>query len=356
MILYLLFSYLLGESMAANETMSVGGTDFSKKVMCYIKGNLMESSTDLANLEAKNIPCECEVIMYSRFSINEFSIINIDEALLKSVTDLNKPVILTISREQLYLDWIKILKPDGNAKDTKVLCDFALKHNVQGYILNSITPQCIFRSFNENVGKYIIPYIKQLKQCGPDLIIGVTVEAIPSSIKNPCMYNFEELNDLVDFYEVQTFKLNECVPNLYNGRTPITKSEHGANYLYGMEEVALYLKESKICLTKLTYNIEMYPVYNDQTSYTSYKKVCKGEFDCSTYCVQTTKNFYDKGKFLHDQNSGIIVMILDLDDINNDCDCTSAFIGFKNIIAGFTGGSHIPCAKFDIQSIEYSIK
>jgi len=50
--------------------------------MCYIKGNLMESSTDLANLEAKNIPCECEVIMYSRFSINEESIINIDEGKL----------------------------------------------------------------------------------------------------------------------------------------------------------------------------------------------------------------------------------------------------------------------------------
>jgi len=49
-------------------------------------------------------------------------------------------------------------------------------------------------------------------------------------------------------------------------------------------------------------------------------------------------------------------MILDLDDINNDCGCASAFIGFKNIIAGFHGGAQIPCSKFDVQSYEYSVK
>lgn len=42
------------------------------------------------------------------------------------------------------------------------------------------------------------------------------------------------MNDLVTFYEIQTIELNECNPKIYNGLTPITKVEHGANYMYGM--------------------------------------------------------------------------------------------------------------------------
>jgi len=49
-------------------------------------------------------------------------------------------------------------------------------------------------------------------------------------------------------------------------------------------------------------------------------------------------------------------VILDLDDINNDCECNTTFNGFKNIIAGFTGGKYIPCPKFDVQSYHYPIE
>jgi len=34
------------------------------------------------------------------------------------------------------------------------------------------------------VGKFIVPYANQLK-CNPDFIIGVAVEALGSTIKNP---------------------------------------------------------------------------------------------------------------------------------------------------------------------------
>jgi len=37
--------------------------------------------------------------------------------------------------------------------------------------------------------------------------------------------------------------------------------------------VASFLKESKICPTKITYDIEMYPVDPTATSYTSYAEV-----------------------------------------------------------------------------------
>jgi len=45
----------------------------------------------------------------------------------------------------------------------------------------------------------------------------------------------------------------------------------------------------------------------------------------------------------------MIFVITDLDDINNDCQCVSAFNGFKNIIAGFTNTSVIPCTHFDVE-------
>lgn len=48
--------------------------------------------------------------------------------------------------------------------------------------------------------------------------------------------------------------------------------------------------------------------------------------------------------------------MLDLDDINNDCECNTKFNGFKNIIAGFTGGTCTPCPKFDVQSNHYPIE
>jgi len=63
-----------------------------------------------------------------------------------------------------------------------------------------------------------------------------------------------------------------------------------------------------------------------------------------------------QGKFAFEQGSGIIVKILDLDDCNNDCLCSTNFIGFKNIIAGFQGGSQTPCKKFDVQSTKYLIQ
>ncbi|XP_060873488.1 uncharacterized protein LOC132947255 [Metopolophium dirhodum] len=357
MILCLLFFCLLGKSMAVdNTTAATGNSVSSKSVMCYYKGNMMDSSTELINLDPKEIPCECEVIIYSRFTINKLSVIDVDKTFLKTVTALNKPVIVTISREGLYGDWAIILGPDGNAQDVKVLCDFAKENKIAGYLIEGLTPDCLYTPFNEKIAKYIIPYIKQLSQCSAGFIIGVAVDAHGSSIKNPCMNNFAAMNDLVTFYEITTYMLNQCNPTRYNGGTSITKVDHGANYLYGMEEVSSFLKESKICLTKIVYDIEMFPLNPGATTYTSYSQVCKGEFNCSSWCVQTTTNFYDKGKFVLEQDSGIVVKFVDLDDVKNECGCKSTFIGLKNIIAGFRNGSPIPCATYDVQSTQYSVK
>jgi len=47
--------------------------------MCHIRGYMKESSLDLINLEPKDIPPECEVIVYGRAPIDENSVIKVDE-------------------------------------------------------------------------------------------------------------------------------------------------------------------------------------------------------------------------------------------------------------------------------------
>ncbi|KAL4090898.1 hypothetical protein QTP88_025656 [Uroleucon formosanum] len=126
--------------------------------------------------------------------------------------------------------------------------------------------------------------------------------------------------------------------------------KHGAAYLYGMEEVVVYIKESQICPTKIVYDIEIAPEEIASTLPNSYSQVCNGLFNTTEWCIPNTKNLYDKGKFALEQGTGIIVKTLDFDDVKNDCGCDSTFIGFKNIIAGFRGGSQTPCEKFDVQS------
>lgn len=63
-----------------------------------------------------------------------------------------------------------------------------------------------------------------------------------------------------------------------------------------------------------------------------------------------------KGTFLKELKVGMRIEGLDWDDLKNACGCPSAFNGFYNIIAGYTGGSPIPCQKFDIQSTKYPIQ
>ncbi|KAF0755999.1 Uncharacterized protein FWK35_00011464 [Aphis craccivora] len=127
-----------------------------------------------------------------------------------------------------------------------------------------------------------------------------------------------KLNDVVTFYLLDTYSLNTCNPKLYYGETPITKSNPGENYLYGL--------------------------------------VCEGNVDNSSMCIQTSRNFYDKGKYFHDLQAGIQVVGLDVDDFGNTCQCRSAFNGLYNIYAGYTNSTVIPCAKFDVQSTVYPIK
>ncbi|XP_025192688.1 uncharacterized protein LOC112592753 [Melanaphis sacchari] len=149
MILYFLLFYLLNESVASSCSNQSTSSNFSKQVMCYFKGHMDESDITLLDLDPKKIPSECEVIIYTRFQINELSRLDVDEELLKNVTDTNKPVIVRLFRTNWYDDWSTVLSSNGNSKDAKILCDFAKKNKIKGYLIKSIAPQetsvCILR-------------------------------------------------------------------------------------------------------------------------------------------------------------------------------------------------------------------
>lgn len=68
----------------------------------------------------------------------------------------------------------------------------------------------------------------------------------------------------------------------------------------------------------------------------------------------TILNSYDvlytlQGAYAKKESAGIVIRYVQLDDSQNRCGC-GQFIGFRNILAGYSGRSRIPCQKFDVQS------
>lgn len=147
MIFFLVFFCLLGGSTATNSTNgtthTTGSSFNSKSIMCTLLGNLKATNAELVDLELDKIPGECEVLIYSRFELNKFSVPNVDEESLKSMVELNKPVLIVISRYRGFSEWGEILGSDGNVNETAYLCDFAIKNIVAGYIIDELTLQYV---------------------------------------------------------------------------------------------------------------------------------------------------------------------------------------------------------------------
>jgi len=63
--------------------------------------------------------------------------------LLVSLTDLEKPIIVALMRTEMYSGWNAILDENGNAYETKMLCDFAKTYNIKGYVLTFLSPDIV---------------------------------------------------------------------------------------------------------------------------------------------------------------------------------------------------------------------
>ncbi|XP_025409822.1 uncharacterized protein LOC112683137, partial [Sipha flava] len=285
-----------------------------------------------------------------RFSIDLKSRLNIDKELIQQVVALKKPVILELNHETRSAHWGSLLKPSKQYKETKVLRDFASANNISGFLIAElfVDDDNTFLQFNPNVGPNLPCYISQLKG-DSNLIIGLGIPPYGILIKNTCAYNFAELNSIVDFYYVESRRINPCLPDVFNGVVPVGKTEHGTNYYLGLEEISEILSETQIDKKKLVYVLQFGPYEKDVPKMKSYHHVCTNQYNCSTWCIENTKNFFSKGVFVRKQNAGCSIAYFELDDIQNECGC-GAFIGVKNIVAGYRGGEMQPCAKFDVKS------
>ncbi|KAE9528849.1 hypothetical protein AGLY_012424 [Aphis glycines] len=191
MIFYLLLFCLLSNSMILSVSsestkdcpIDPPNFDISKKIICYYQGNLDQILPGVQHLDPRNLPDECDAICYGSIEIDKESVINVDGNTLDSVTALNKPVIVSVERRELYSGWSAVLTKDGNAEDTQILCDFAKQHNITGYELFTLVPRDD-EDVDKNITINMIPYIKQLKKMCPFLIISLLIPAIPKYLSN----------------------------------------------------------------------------------------------------------------------------------------------------------------------------
>ncbi|VVC40450.1 Hypothetical protein CINCED_3A007326 [Cinara cedri] len=313
--------------------------------MCHYKGYMNNLNPAIPFLDPTNIPPECDIIVYNSLTINSSSKLRIHSNILNKLMCLNKTLLVAIKRDTDYEGWSDILTSDGNSVEAKRLCDFASMYNIKGFIIKELAPTTYSQSLNINIGEFVLPYLKQLKCCD-SFIIGVNIEAYAPFVKNPCVYNFEEMNKLVNFYDINTYDLNDCNPQQYNGRTPLLQSPHGACYMLGMQEVTTFLKASKINYDMIYYTLELGPINIECNSYVSYNQVCLGSYNINTWCIQTTKDYYAKGQYISNEKCGLSIKWIELDDILNNCKCIP-FIGFQNAVAGYLGKSEIPCTNFN---------
>lgn len=320
----------------------------TKPVMCQYKGPGENGFKDscLPDLKPDSLPCECDIIVFSDFTINNMSCITCDLNVLKSLTSI-KPVILELNRENGYNEWLHVLKPENFDKDVLALMYFAIENNVQGYNIKSLFPVAETDLLNADVAKNIIPYIQQLKTI-ENFIIGINIDVHESTLTNPSVFDFVKLNDIVDYYEMDTFGLNTCNNKLYNGLTPLHNINNGSSCLISMEEATNNIKTTECNLEMLYYIVELHPVMTgDKRQFFSYNEVCTGtNFDA--WCIENTNELFEKGKYVKEQKSGINVKYLNLDNTEDVCGC-GTFVGLKNICAGFNGQPQQPCPKFDVQ-------
>ncbi|XP_025406091.1 uncharacterized protein LOC112680269 [Sipha flava] len=156
--------------------------------MCKFKGNMDLAYPGVLKLDPKDIPCECDLIIYTRFSIDLKSRLNIDKELIQQVVALKKPVILELNHETRSAHWGSLLKPSKQYKETKVLRDFASANNISGFLIAElfVDDDNTFLQFNPNVGPNLPCYISQLKG-DSNLIIGLGIPPYGILIKNTCV-------------------------------------------------------------------------------------------------------------------------------------------------------------------------
>jgi len=325
----------------------VPSIDFqTKPIICGYYGDMATYNPDITNMNIESLPPDCEIIIFSGTPWMKGKPLTVDANLIKQLSS-NRTVILQINRENNYNDWVDVLSSDSYLEEAKTLSKFALDNGIKGFRFEELTPQDFNQTLNTKVGINIIPYLCQVKASN-DLIIAIDVDYLAEYITNPDVYNFGELNNIVDLYLVNTFNLNPCTPSIYNGRTPIYKIKHGSNCLLSMEEVMQSLKMTNINFDKTYLTVEIQIMDINNMLYT-YELECKGSIQEKSICIPNTTDYFQKGSYVKSENCGMLIQYVELDNFDDTC-CCGKFIAFRNVLAGFRGQSVIPCPKIDVQN------
>ncbi|XP_060851337.1 uncharacterized protein LOC132929790 isoform X2 [Rhopalosiphum padi] len=257
----------------------------------------------------------------------------------------------------LYISYLKTQCSADDADNTYLSIDNIQHHlynyNITGFILLNFELNSTI-----NCDDKLKQYVDLVKQ-GTSSQIGLYVNAKgmidhTNNAMAPGWFDFEKLNNHMDYYIIGFHKFNPC-NDLYKGGTVPLNDIHNSNY--SLTTFANALNKSKIAKDKIYLLFSVNPEVNDTTTEdlpicsVTYQKYCENDHYNRYWCADNADSLYQKGKFARDLHTkGIVVKFIDTIDPSSTCDCNNqdSFISFTMMLRGYLNEDPIKdCAKLN---------
>lgn len=315
---------------------------------CWIKGGYVEHCSDKFALIGQ-FPKECTSYFINAIIVDMDRNVNGvygkgTEAVLNDLIYTGKPVYVTY----VYLDikdfFLTIESIPFNqtyiTKEMENLQAYLSQHqSIAGLSVSlSLTPETLLPM---DFSQKLRAYLNVLKNSLPyNMEIGLSFPAyyFQDVYKNSmdCMIQFQVINDIVDFYVVYAYALNDkCSAGFISGgQTPVNGGAENT-----LEKLQCLLNDAGMLKNKLQYLFVTYPTDSTEGDICSmnYYEMCKHPDSAKEWCADNLESFYEKGQFVSQNANGFISGHLDLDDPKCICKCGHPFPAFYAILNGFNG-------------------
>lgn len=300
-----------------------------------------------------SLPIECSSFIYDGLICNENFEFN------PSDEDMNNMQYLSNSGKKLYIyyshgslqSWMQAITNTSKVPtEASKLASFIKSDIVAGLILKDLN-----YNYDGNLDYHVDPgfydklqnYVSVMKQTIPDLKIGLYVNAsnmiyYSSNPYSPDWFDFNLLNEVMDFYVIGFDKFNPCSETLRGGIVPINNI-CGVNN--SLTQLATALYSSRIAKDQIYVEFLTSPTPNDTPEKlpacaVTYQQICEASKYKNIWCADNSDSLYDKGKFAKQQlkAQGIIPKYIDTIDPTGACECemNNQFITFKMMLRGFS--------------------
>ncbi|XP_026819192.1 uncharacterized protein LOC113557850 [Rhopalosiphum maidis] len=321
----------------------------AKPVVCIIAGEVWKSNY-VFNLN--ELPERCDIYSVGQFAFDRDDCIYVmekDESAIKSLTEANKVVYLTIGFVNND-DWWSIFNPsDANEYKTQKfdpLVDFLNKYKLSGLFIYFPS---LLDSDIQNVFQKISDFVTSIKEKIDGLKVGI-VFYVTDQISNKTRFDFTLINEIMDHYVIDLSMLNECDDNskIY-GLSPISSET-----MVSIDQVTCVVTNSTVDQSKLFAKIQvsvLIPkdlVGEGVKTVTTYSIYC-GDNDLaksSKLCGNPSNLSYDQGAYVDKFYSGLYIECLDADDFECKCGCKN-FPVTNIIIDGWEKCDFTACSKLD---------